>query len=399
MSPKTFPKEVLRRAFPGIKPDEADEMVASGMICTYPANMVLCHEGAAETTFYIILDGEVEVTKVIGEDQNRILKHLFRGDFFGEMALIHDAPRAATVTTVSQVAVLEIRKEHFTELLQKSSSVSLAMVREVSRRLRENDEMAIEDLRIKAHELAIAYEQLAEMDYARREFLTTIAHEMRTPLTAAGGFLQFIRRGVLQGEALNSAMDTIALNIQEIISLTNNILFLQEMDLILPEFERVDIGIVVAACVEQLRARAEHNQVGFGLNIAPGLPKVYGDQKSLKMAFSAILDNAVKFSPEGGIVQVDVGHHDEDVWIRMSDHGVGIPKEAMPRIFERFFRLEEVGGHMFRGLGLGLPIARQVIEQHGGAIEVESEIGQGSMFTVWLKAGRVDQLAEQVADF
>jgi two-component system phosphate regulon sensor histidine kinase PhoR len=281
---------------------------------------------------------------------------------------------------------LEIDKVAFHRLLERYSSVSRAMVSEVSRRLRENDEMAIEDLRTKANELAEAYEQLASQEYARRLFLTTIAHELRTPLTAAGGFLRVIRMGMLQGEALNSALDTVARNIQDIISLVNDILFLQEMDLILPAFQPIEIGAVVAAAVEAQRGRAQQNRVGMQLTITPNLPRIHGDPKSLERAISAILDNAIKFSPEGGNIAIEVCALAEDVLVKVADSGVGIPAEAIPHIFERFFHLDEVGGHTFRGVGLGLSIVKQVIEQHGGDIRVHSELGRGSTFTISLAA-------------
>ncbi len=380
------PRKILRRAFPGIREDEAEEMVAVGKVREYPAETMLCREGARESTFYILIDGKVVVTKEMTNLEKKHMKDLGAGDFFGEMALIHNAPRAATVTTVTPVTVLEIRKEDFTKLLERSTTMSLAMVREISRRMRQNDDLAIEELRLKARELAEAYQQLAEMDYARQEFLTTIAHELRTPLTAAGGFMQFIRKGMLQGEALNSALDTVANNIQDIISLTNDILFLQEMDLILTDVQPVDMGALVTMAVEQQRGRAEHHQVHLQLKVAADLPKAAGDRGSLERALTAILDNAIKFSPGGGEVRVEVDHHDPLIWVEVKDQGVGIPEEALGRIFERFFRLDEVGGHLFRGVGLGLSICRQVIEQHGGRIEVASKLGEGSTFTIYLPA-------------
>jgi len=249
MPSEISPRKILRRAFPGIREDEAEEMVAVGKMRKYPEETILCREAARESTFYILLDGQVVVTKEMTNLEKKHMKDLEAGDFFGEMALIHNAPRAATVTTVTPVTVLEIRKEDFTKLLERSTTMSLAMVREISRRMRQNDDLAIEELRLKARELAEAYQQLAEMDYARQEFLTTIAHELRTPLTAAGGFMQFIRKGMLQGEALNSALDTVANNIQDIISLTNDILFLQEMDLILTDVQPVDMGALVTMAV------------------------------------------------------------------------------------------------------------------------------------------------------
>lgn len=384
MTHDVSPRKILRRAFPGILDSEAEEMVTQGQVREYPPGTVLTREGALESIFYILLEGTVEVTKEMNDLQSRLMKTLTVGDFFGEMALIHNAPRAATVKTTTPVVVLEIHKEAFTMLLERNTTVSLAMVREVSRRLRENDEMAIEDLRLKARELAEAYQQLAEMDYARHEFLTTIAHELRTPLTAAGGFLQMIRKGVLQGEALTAALDRVANNIQDIVTLTNDLLFLQEMDLILTDFQEIDLGKTVTSVLEQLCERAERGGIVTELKIVPGLPNVSGDATSLERAITAIMDNAIKFSPDGGTVFVEVNYNSSWVWVRVEDHGVGIPSEAIPRIFDRYYRLDEVGGHLFRGVGLGLSIARKVIEEHGGRISVDSTLRKGSVFTVYL---------------
>jgi signal transduction histidine kinase len=376
--------QILQSAFPGLLNDEAEDMIATGKIVTYPLDLILCHEGALETVFYIILAGEVRVTKLINDTDVRFLKNLRPGDFFGEMAIIHNAPRAATITTTAQTTVLEIDKEAFNRMLETSSSISMAMVREVSRRLRENDEMAIEDLRLKAKELADAYQRLTELEHARNQFLSAIAHELRTPLMAANGFIQIIQMGVLNGEALDSAFNSVARNLQDITILTNDILFLQEMDLILPKFQLVDLGSLVAGAVEKQRTHAELNQVRLKLVIPSGIPAIQGDAKSLERALIAVLDNAIKFSPDGGDVLVEVNADASQIRIIIQDQGVGIPPEAQPHIYDRFFHLDKIDNHLFRGIGLGLSIARQVIEQHHGIIQVMSEPGCGSIFTISL---------------
>ncbi len=377
--------EALSRAFPGVSPEEADRMVKQGRVQSYPFDTVLTREGAYETTFYILMEGDVKVTKRISADEERLLSTLHAGDFFGEMAIINDAPRAATITALSPVTVLEIEKEAFSDLIQNNSSITLAMIREVSQRLRENDELTIEDLRLKAKELADAYQTLADQDFARRRFLSTIANELRTPLMAANGFLLMTRSGRLEGEALAAALETVSHNLQDIITLTNDILFLQEMELILPEFQPTDIGRVVASVVEKYRSRADANGVGIFLHIAPGMLTIMAEPRSLGRAFGAIMDNAIKFSPDGGDVEVTVDQEPNNILVSIRDHGVGIPPDALPRIFDRFFHLDEINGNIFRGAGLGLSIARQVIEQHLGTIEVTSELGKGSFFLIKLR--------------
>jgi signal transduction histidine kinase len=280
--------------------------------------------------------------------------------------------------------VLAIHKNDFEKLLERSPSVSMAMVKEVSRRLRENDEMAIEDLRLKAGELANAYQRLAQEDYARREFLTTIAHELRTPLTAVNGFLEMARTSRIDRNTQQMALDTAARNLQQIISLVNDILFLQEVELVLPEMHPLNMGEVLKAAIEKVKPQAENRQVHIHLDVVPHLVSPQGHFTSLERAMTMLLDNAIKFSPVGGNVQVSIDGDAQNVWTRITDQGIGITPEALPRIFERFFHVEEINDELFSGLGLGLAITKQVIEQHGGRIDVKSEVGKGSTFTITL---------------
>jgi signal transduction histidine kinase len=380
----TAPIRTLQVVFPGLREDEAKDLLDSGEIHEYPAGTVLCHEDAYEATFYIILRGKVLVTKQIALDQQRNLKILDAGDFFGEMAIIHKAPRAATVTTIEPTRVIEIYKEAFDQLLGSSASVARAMVQEVSRRLRENDAMAIEDLRLKAGELAMAYQRLAEQEYSRHEFLTTIAHELRTPLTAANGFLQMVEKGLMHDQALDlevqqAALHSASRNLQEIINLVNDILFIQEMDLILPRFEPTDLRQVLVNANERFKSQASECQVRVELDLPADLPSVMGDAKSLERACAAILDNAIKFSHTGGTVWVSAKPEADKVCVEIRDQGVGIAENVLPRIFDRFFHIDQIEGRLYRGAGLGLSIARQVIEQHKGSILVTSALSQGTV--------------------
>jgi signal transduction histidine kinase len=377
-------QESIRRAFPGIPDPEVEELVSIGEVTSYAPDTVLCKENQVEDTFFVILDGEVEVTKTINDMQDRFLNHLSEGDFFGEMGLIHNAPRVATVTTTKPTQVLEIRKSTFERLLRQSSSISLAMMMEVSRRLRENDEMAVEDLRLKAGELAAAYQRMAQEEHARREFLTTIAHELRTPLTSASGFLAIAHEGNTDEETRNMALGTVRRNVSQIISLVNDILFLQEVELVLPEMHPTDMSEVVSNAMEKVRQKATRSNIRLFLDMAPDAPLVSGHFRSLQRAIEHLLDNAIKFSPDGGDVHISVGRYSEGTCVFIRDQGIGIPEEFMPQIFDRYFHKDKVGDELYSGLGLGLSIAKQVIEQHNGKIEAQSTEGQGSTFSIFL---------------
>lgn len=383
------PKEIIPRAFPGINQLEIDELLNRSQVMNYVKGIVLTHEGEIESKFYILLDGRVSVTKTINNIEQRHLKELEAGDFFGEMALIHNAPRAATVTAIEPVTVLEIDRDDFDRVLRHSPSVAMAMVREISNRLRENDEMAIEDLRMRASELAEAYQRLAEQELARREFLTNVAHELRNPLMAAGGFLQLIQKGLITPEKMPGVIDMVARNIGQITTLVNDILFLQEMDLILPKFQPVNMGELAGEVVDAYHEKAAANLVTLHLDISPNLPATSGDPKTLERALAALVDNAIKFSPDGGQVTISVHEGDSAIIVDVTDNGIGIEKERLPRIFDRFYHLEQSGDNLFEGIGLGLAITQQVIKQHNGRLTVESELGKGSAFSIHLKTMKV----------
>lgn len=376
------PSKVVPRAFPGIKPGEVQELIANCRVQSYPAGTALCRENATEYTFYMILEGEVQVTKLVNEQENRLLKTLRPGDFFGEMALIHNAPRAATVTSTTPIVLLELDKDAFDRVLQHSSSIALAMVREISSRLRANDEMAVEDLRVRASELAQAYQKLAEQELARRDFLTNVAHELRTPLMTASGYLQLLQKGAVPSEQFQSTVETVERSVRQIVSLVNDILFLQEMDLVLSEFQPVDMGELSRNVIEKYKTRASDKNISLSLRGDQGFPSIPGDARSLERALIALVDNAIKFSPSGGDVEIRLKAERESLLVMVQDHGIGISPDTQPRIFDRFYHLERQNNDLFGGIGLGLAIARQVIEQHNGKLGVESAPGKGSLFTM-----------------
>jgi len=378
------PAKIIPRAFPGIKPDEMQEIIMNSRVKAYPPETVVCREDAVEQTFYMILEGEFKVTKVINNTETRLLKTLIAGDFFGEMALIHNAPRAATVTSTTNATLLELDKDGFNRVLKHSPSVSMAMIGEISNRLRQNDELTIEDLRMRAAELADAYQKLAEQDLARHEFLTNVAHELRTPLMVASGYLHALKKGMVPSDQLESKLDTITRNVDKIVTLTNDILFLQEIELVLPEFQSVNMFNIAEDVVKAYQEKAQAREVSLKIRGGQNISAVQGDKHSLERAVTALVDNAIKFSNPRGDVEISLAELGNRVNVSVKDYGIGIAPENRIRIFDRFAHLEKSGDELYGGLGLGLSITRQVIQQHNGSLEVESTPGVGSKFTISL---------------
>jgi len=197
--------------------------------------------------------------------------------------------------------------------------------------------------------------------------------------------LQMLQKGIVSGEQLTAGIETVARNVQQIATLVNDILFLQEMDLVLPEFQAVDINEIAKSVTEKYTEKAADRGVKLRFSPRPTLPAASGDLKSLERALMALVDNAIKFSPLGGDVDINLTEKDDSVRVAVRDHGIGIPKENQPRIFDRFYHLEKHEDNLFSGIGLGLAITRQVLQQHNGNLELDSEPGRGTTFTLILK--------------
>ncbi len=380
--------EVLHKAFPSLN-EETLTFVAyhAREIRVAPGDRI-CEEGEPGDAFYLILSGRVQVSKFLELGTQHLLHELHPGQFFGELALLEDAPRIASVDALEETTLLAVTKNDFQELLNAHPEIAVPITRAVSARLRESDQRAIGELRQKNDELARAYLALQDTMQRKSDFLTVVAHELRTPLTAIKGYGHFMRMGTLQGENLDRAVQAIVNNTDNIVRLINNILFLQELELISPAFEPVDVGTLINAILTTVRSRAASSNLTFQLDVPPDLPTVCADLDGLTQAIGALIDNAVKFSPNGGTIVITATTEDGQFRISIQDPGVGIPPEQMYHVFDRYHHMEAVGEHLFGGVGLGLPVAKQVMEQHNGNISVISELGVGSTFTLTIPIER-----------
>jgi signal transduction histidine kinase len=378
------PVEVLRKAFPDIAEAALAPLATLTRQRAYPAGSLICREGAFEETFYIIGAGEVEFTKRFTDDEERRLRRGGPGVYFGEMALVQRSARNANVRALTDVAALEIDKSAFAEAIQANPAMMLDIMRTVIERMRSNDAAALDEMRRQKDEIEKAYDQLRYQERQRTEFLTTLAHELRTPLTSACGYMQLIQTGMMSGPAQGMGLEKIRANLDRIVSLVNDLLFIQEQDLIEPTLRPVSLPALVAVVADELREAARAQGAQIILQVLPDLPALQADPDGLARAFTKLLDNSIKFSPNGG--QITIEARTRGLWIEVvfADQGVGIADSLRPRLFERFARTDRIGDRLFEGIGLGLAIAKHIVESHGGSITVESSVGRGSAFTVHL---------------
>ena len=380
--------EILSQAFPSLREDTLVYVAQNAREVRVAAGDRICEEGETGDAFYIILAGRVQVSKLLQLGTPHLLTELHPGRFFGELALVEDAPRVASVDALEETTLLVITKNDFQELLLSNPEMAVPIMRAVAARLRDADRRSIDELRQKHEELAQAYLTLQEAVQRKSDFLTVIAHELRTPLTTIKGYGHFLRLGTLQGANLDRAVQAIVENTDAIVRLINNILFLQELELIEPAFEAVDVPTLINAILTTVRPGAAGLGLIFQLDLPSDLPTVSADLDGLTQAIGALIDNAVKFSPSGGKISIAAQVADGQMRVSIRDPGVGIPPDQLYHIFDRYHHLESVGDHRFGGVGLGLPIAKQVVEQHGGSISVVSSPGTGSTFLLTMPIER-----------
>jgi signal transduction histidine kinase len=146
----------------------------------------------------------------------------------------------------------------------------------------------------------------------------------------------------------------------------------------------VDMGEVTRSVAKRYQSRAADKNISLNMHGDKNLPFISGDPRALERALSALVDNAIKFSPNGGEVDLNLKAERDALLIKVEDHGIGISPNTQPHVFDRFYHLERHDNQLYGGIGLGLAIARQVIEQHNGSLEVFSTPGKGSTFTIKL---------------
>jgi len=246
-----------------------------------------------------------------------------------------------------------------------------------------------------------AEEELREAVEMKSQFVSTVSHELRTPLTS-------------MREAVNIVLDEVAgrinkdqkhflglakRNIDRLGRLINDVL----------DFQKLNAGKMTLAIQENalertiedaystMRPYAQKRGVHLSCDFEANLPKIPFDADRIVQVVTNLISNSIKFTPEGGDISVLVERRQEHVAVRVRDTGFGIPKEALPKVFERFYRVQRPGKEI-KGTGLGLAIVNKIVTAHGGRIDVESELNQGTTFTVLLpltSKRHVDSLAEQ----
>jgi len=232
-----------------------------------------------------------------------------------------------------------------------------------------------------------AVAELERLSRAKSDFVSVVSHEFRTPLTGIQGFSEMMQSEDLSIDEMREYAGDINKDAHRLNRMITEMLDLDKMESGRMEIHReaVDLNAIVTEAAESMRPNAPRHPVSLRLD--PLVGEVSADRDKLTQVMANLLSNAVKYSPEGGEIVVSTRLEGNTAHVVVRDHGMGIPKGALETIFERYGRVESLATRHIQGTGLGLPIVRQIVQLHGGAVWVESTVGEGSVFHVTLPRG------------
>ena len=250
------------------------------------------------------------------------------------------------------------------------------------------------EIRELAHSFNVMAEGLEEAERQRRNLTADVAHELRTPLSNIQGYLEAIKDGLV--DPTPETIDTIHGQALHLSRLVEDLRLLAQVEAgaLQLQLSPTEMEELLQSSVEAVRPRAEAKRIDLGLDVEPSLPTMDLDATRISQVIGNLLENAITHTPEDGRVTVSAHvirqaqDERETLEVTVSDTGPGIAPEDLPRIFDRFYRADLSRDRSTGGAGLGLTIARRLVEAHGGTIEAESELGQGSRFTIRLPVRR-----------
>jgi signal transduction histidine kinase len=224
--------------------------------------------------------------------------------------------------------------------------------------------------------------------FRQSDMISELVHELRTPLSALSAAVHLLQRDELEALQRERIRQTIANEVHRLNELATNFLEFSRLESGRMRFDKEPIHLegLLRETYEILRPQADQERITLEAEIQETLAPVMGDRNQLKRMLLNLITNAIKYNKAGGAVRTRLSRQDQGVQIQIQDTGVGIPEDQINKLFDRYYRVP-VSEERFGGTGLGLTIARRIVQNHAGEISITSKLGEGSTFTVWLPSG------------
>jgi PAS domain S-box-containing protein len=266
----------------------------------------------------------------------------------------------------------------------KSDTFIQALVHDITQR-----KMLEQQIILQNRNLQDANQKLREVDEMKTEFLANISHELRTPLSVIIAYTEALRDGIVSDEDRAQFLDVIADNGENLLRLINDLLDLSKLEVsgTMLSFTLSHVHDVVRALWPPVAESAEAKEIEVTFEPGYEVPVVYIDNRRIGQVIMCLVQNGIKFTERGGTVRVVTERSDEGVVVRVTDTGHGIAEEKLPRIFDTFRQIDGSSTRRSGGLGIGLAIAKHIVELHGGRIWAESRAGHGSTFAFVVPVG------------
>lgn len=226
--------------------------------------------------------------------------------------------------------------------------------------------------------------QLKKLDKIKTDFLNVTSHELRTPMASIKGYIQMLLKQKLGEitEEQKKALDVVLRNTDRLDNLIQDILDISRLESGTMKFipEKTDLRKMMNEISETMQSSADLKNIKINTKAEEDLPDITVDQSRIKQVIMNLVNNAIKFSPDGSIVNIQAKKEKDDILFEVQDFGRGIPKNKQKKIFDMFYQVDSSKDKKFRGVGLGLSISRGIVNVHGGRVWVDSEVGKGSTF-------------------
>lgn len=227
-----------------------------------------------------------------------------------------------------------------------------------------------------------------KLDDMRKEFVADVSHELKTPITSIIGYADTLQDGDYDKETQQRFLSVISSEGRRMADLVSDLLTLSRYDTnrMTRELTIFDLGEVAKKCQEKLAIEIEKKKQNVECYVTADVPPIEADKNGIERVILNVLSNAVKYTQEKGNIKIYVGFVYNDAYIKVIDNGIGIPKEDLARVFERFYRVDKARSREMGGTGLGLSIAKEIIEQNNGSIDIKSELGKGTEIVIRIPA-------------